>query len=98
MATKKPQSWTFLTNHSHVLCLINSNPNITIRDMAIKVGITERAVLNILSDLTETAYLTVKKVGRNNHYSMNKDKNLRHPIENHCTIDDFLKPLSKKIS
>lgn len=46
MATKKPQSWTFLTNHSHVLCLINSNLNITIRDMATKVETTERAVLN----------------------------------------------------
>ncbi|WP_150466231.1 helix-turn-helix transcriptional regulator [Francisella sp. SYW-9] len=98
MAIKKNHNWTFLTNHSHVLCLINSNPNITIRDMAIKVGITERAVLNILSDLTETAYLTVTKVGRNNHYEINKDKRLRHPIENHCTIDDFLEPLVAKKS
>ncbi|MBK2356529.1 helix-turn-helix transcriptional regulator [Francisella hispaniensis] len=96
MPTKKQQSWTFLTNHSHVLCLINSDPNITIRDMAIKVGITERAVLNILSDLTETAYLTVTKIGRNNHYTINKDKKLRHPIESHCNIDDFLKPLAVK--
>ncbi|BCD90937.1 ArsR family transcriptional regulator [Francisella halioticida] len=93
MTTKKNHSWTFLTNHSHVLCLINNNPNITIRDIAIKIGITERAVLNILSDLTETAYLTITKIGRNNHYEINKEKRLRHPIENHCTIDDFLGPL-----
>lgn len=95
MASKN-QSWTFLTNHSHVLCLINNDPKITIRDMAIKVGITERAVLNILSDLTATEYLSVTKVGRNNHYSVNKHKSLRHPIENHCTIDDFLKTLEAK--
>ena len=62
MSTKKLTNWTFLSNHSHVLYLINSNPKITIRDMAIKVGITERAVLNILSDLTDTAYLTVTKL------------------------------------
>lgn len=93
MSTKKQTQWTFLTNHSHVLYLINSNPKITIRDMAIKVGITERAVLNILSDLTETAYLTVTKVGRNNKYIINKDKNLRHPIEEHCTVADFFAAL-----
>ncbi|MDE4940474.1 ArsR family transcriptional regulator, partial [Francisella tularensis subsp. holarctica] len=34
MPTKKQQSLTFLTNHTHELCLINSDPNITIRDMA----------------------------------------------------------------
>jgi predicted transcriptional regulator len=90
---KKNHNWTFLTNHSHVLCLINKDPNITIRDMAIKIGITERAVLNILGDLTETDYLKVTKIGRNNRYSINKSKNLRHPVESHCTIDDFLKPL-----
>lgn len=89
MSTKKQTNWTFLTNHSHILYLINSNPKTTIRDMAIKVGITERAVLNILGDLTETAYLKVTKEGRNNCYSINKDKNLRHPIEEHCTIKDF---------
>jgi hypothetical protein len=61
--------------------------------MAIKIGITERAVLNILGDLTETDYLKVTKIGRNNRYSINKSKNLRHPVESHCTIDDFLKPL-----
>ena len=93
MSTKKQTQWTFLTNHSHVLYLINSNPKITIRDMAIKVGITERAVLNILSDLTETAYLTVTKVGRNNQYIINKDKNLRHLIEEHCTVADFFAAL-----
>lgn len=96
MSTKKQAQWTFLTNHSHVLYLINSNPKITIRDMAIKVRITERAVLNILSDLTETAYLTVKKVGRNNQYNINKDKKLRHPIEEHCTVTDFLNALVSK--
>ena len=95
MSTKKLTNWTFLSNHSHVLYLINSNPNITIRDMTIKVGITERAVLNILSDLTETAYLTVTKVGRNNQYIINKDKKLRHPIEEHCTVTDFFDALSK---
>ena len=95
MSTKKLTNWTFLSNHSHVLYLINSNPKITIRDMAIKVGITERAILNILSDLTETAYLTVTKVGRNNQYIINKDKKLRHPIEEHCTVTDFFDALSK---
>ena len=94
MSTKKQTQWTFLSNHSHVLYLINDDPKITIRDMAIKIGITERAILNILSDLTETAYLAVTKVGRNNQYSINRNKKLRHPIEEHCTVTDFFAALS----
>ena len=35
-------SWTFLTNHSHVLLFLAQNPYKRMRDIATEVGITER--------------------------------------------------------
>ena len=49
--------WTFLTNHAHVLLSISRDPDIRIRDLAERVGITERAAQRILTDLVEQGYL-----------------------------------------
>jgi hypothetical protein len=46
-----PPVWTFLSNHSHVLFCIAFWPDIRIRDIAVKVRITERAVQRIMVDL-----------------------------------------------
>jgi DNA-binding MarR family transcriptional regulator len=43
--------WTFLTNHAHVLLCIAKWPSVTMRDVAARVGITERAVQRIVADL-----------------------------------------------
>src|SRR5579872_522378 len=43
--------WTLLTNHGHVLVLLARNPSIVLREVAVKVGITERAVQRIIADL-----------------------------------------------
>ena len=49
----KPKSggWTFLSNHGHVLVALSRDPRARLRDLAEAVGITERSVLLILSDL-----------------------------------------------
>ena len=44
-------SWTFLTNHTHVLVCIARDPAVTMREVAEFVGITERAVQRIVRDL-----------------------------------------------
>jgi predicted transcriptional regulator len=84
------EGWTFLTNHSHVLLSIVADPEIRLRDIALKVGITERAAARIVADLIEGGYLTSTKVGRRNHYSVNPGQSLRHPIEQHCRIGSLL--------
>lgn len=81
-----PSGWTFLTNHSHVLLCIAADPEVRIRDMADRVGITERAVQRIINDLEAESYLTVSKEGRRNRYQVNVDLPLRHPIERHQTV------------
>jgi hypothetical protein len=84
------EGWTFLTNHSHVLLSIASDPAIRLRDVAQNVGITERAAQRIVADLIEGGYLTSTRIGRRNRYTVNPDRALRHPIERHCRIASLL--------
>ncbi|TNF89553.1 MAG: winged helix-turn-helix domain-containing protein [Gammaproteobacteria bacterium] len=88
--------WTFLTNHAHVLLCIAENPDIRLRDVAEKVGITERAVQRIVVELEEAGYVTHERVGRRNRYEVNADLTLRHPLEDHLAIGALLRVLSRK--
>jgi DNA-binding Lrp family transcriptional regulator len=74
-------AWTFLTNHAHVLVLIAQDPEIRLRDVAERVGITERAVQRIVADLEAAAYLERKRFGRRNHYLVDLEMPVRHPVE-----------------
>ena len=82
--------WTFLTNHAHVLIVLHGNPDMVLREVALKVGITERGVQRIIQDLEEGGFIRREKVGRKNHYQVLTDKPLRHPIEAHRDIGDLL--------
>ena len=86
--------WTFLTNHTHVLLCLYRNPEITLREVAVLVGITERMVQKIVAELVDAAYMAVTKVGRRNTYQITVDRKLRHPLESHCSIGDLLENLS----
>ena len=74
-------SWTFLSNHAHVLLCIARDPETRLRDIADAVGITERAAQRIVSDLVSAGYLTRQRVGRRNRYQVHLDLPLRHPLE-----------------
>ena len=76
-----PGPWTFLTNHAHVLLCLAAAPGSRVRDIADRVGISERAVLRILHDLVDAGYLTRERVGRRSHYRVVEDRPMRHPIE-----------------
>jgi len=82
--------WTFLTNHSHVLVLLARNPTIVLREVALQIGITERAVQRIIADLEAGEIIEREKVGRQNHYRIRTNQPLRHPIESHRTIGELL--------
>lgn len=87
------RSWTFFTNHAHVFFLLTSNPDILLRDIAKQVGITERAVQKILTELINEGFVEVERRGRTNHYKLFLNHPLRHPIERHRTIADMVKAL-----
>jgi DNA-binding IclR family transcriptional regulator len=82
--------WTFLTNHAHVLFCIAQDPEVRLRDVAARVGITERAVQRIVTDLEGEGYLVVSKEGRRNRYEVRYDLPLRHPIERHRSVKSLI--------
>lgn len=82
--------WSFLTSYAHVLVLLSQYPSIVLREVATQVGITERAVQRIIHELEHEGFIKREKVGRQNHYQVIGDKNLRHPLEEHCTVEDLL--------
>jgi predicted transcriptional regulator len=84
-------SWSFLTNHTHVLLCISENPDVTVRDLSLRIGITERAVMRIVGELDEAGVLVRTREGRRNHYTINERLPLRHPIERHCSVGDLIR-------
>ena len=86
--------WTFLTNHTHVLAMLHANPETVLREVALEVGITERAVQRIIHDLEEAGFIERERIGRHNRYHILESQPLRHPIESHRNIGDLLDLIS----
>lgn len=82
--------WNFFTNHAHVLICLARNAEQPLREVALSVGITERAVQRIVAELEEAGYLERERVGRQNCYVIHTGGRLRHPLEAHRTIGDLL--------
>jgi len=92
---KVTTSWTFFTNHAHVLMCLEKNPSELIRDLAVEVGITERAVQRIIVDLEADGYLNHIRDGRRNVYKVFTRKPLRHDIEKHKQVHDLIHLINK---
>ena len=89
--TREPEpTWTFLTNHAHVLLCLAREPEVRMRDVATLVGITERAVQRIVADLEEAEYVERSRHGRRNRYAVRTDLPLRHPIERHERVSSLI--------
>lgn len=83
--------WTFLTNHGHVLVCIANDPGIRGRDIAARVGVTERAAQTMIADLVADGYVIRTRIGRRNHYEINADRPLRHPVEQPHSVGELLR-------
>jgi predicted transcriptional regulator len=83
-------SWTFLSNYAHVLVCLNRDPHQTLRTVALKVGITERAVQRIVGDLVNAEVINKQRDGRRNRYKINTHSHLRHPLEETKTVGELL--------
>jgi hypothetical protein len=86
--------WTIFSNHGHVLVCLAKNKEARLRDVAADVGITERAVQKIVHELQRGGFISIVKHGRCNHYDVNARKNLRHPLQSHCTVGALLQALA----
>jgi len=90
MTEPTTHQWTFLTNHAHVLICIAQDPESRLRDIAERVGITERSTQSLVADLVDDGYLVRTRVGRRNHYEVHADLPFRHPIEREQQVSSLL--------
>lgn len=84
------RAWTFLSNHAHVLVCLAAEPDLVLREVASRVGITERAVQYILADLEAGGIVVRTRVGRRNRYVLRLDAPLRHPLEAHRSVRELV--------
>jgi DNA-binding MarR family transcriptional regulator len=86
--------WTFLTNHTHVLVCLADDPDLRIRDIAERVGITERATQRIVAELAASGYLEKSREGRRNRYRVVTARPLRHPLERSHSVGELLEAVA----
>jgi predicted transcriptional regulator len=89
-STDGQKTWRFLSNHTQVLLALHRDPTARLRDVAVHVGITERAAQRIVADLIESGYVESERIGRRNHYSVNADIAMRHPAQDGHEIGELL--------
>jgi DNA-binding MarR family transcriptional regulator len=94
MSNPIEKTWTFLTNHAQVLICLAEDPDIRLRDVAERVGITERATQRILAELVESGYVRTTRVGRRNRYVVDREHAMRHTAQIGYEIGTLLEALS----
>ncbi len=85
--------WTFFSNYAHALVCLAESPEATLREVAERIGITERSAQRIITNLDEAGILRREKSGRRNTYVIDTSAHLRHPLEEHCTVGELLKTI-----
>lgn len=83
-------TWTFFSNHTHVLVSLSASNDKVLKEVAFEVGITERAVQKIVAELEDAGILFRTKVGRRNSYRIKRSAKLRHKLESHRTVGHML--------
>ena len=92
------KTWRFLSNHTQVLLCIQRDPESRYRDIAERVGITERAAQRIVADLIESGYVESERVGRRNRYRINPNVAMRHPAQDGHQVGELLRLLEEESS
>lgn len=89
------RSWTFLTNHGHVLLAVARAPDARVAEIAAEVGVSTRAALSILRDLEEGGYLIRTRQGRRTHYELRPHQHFRHPSTAGHQVDGLIALLGR---
>lgn len=95
MASASPTSWTFLTSHARVLLCIAQDPDIRLREIGERVGVTERAAHRIVADLADAGYVSRERHGRRNRYTVNSNLTLPDPVARRQRVGDLLALLTE---
>jgi DNA-binding IclR family transcriptional regulator len=90
MVLEEAPKWSFLTNHARVLLCIAQDPGIRLREIGDRVGITERAAYNIVTELAACGYISRERDGRRNNYTIHPHLPLRDRLARKQRIGDLL--------
>jgi len=82
--------WAFISSHGTVLIEVARDPRATVREIAERVGLTERQAHRVLADLVAEGYVVRERVGRRNRYRIEKSHPLRHPSVSERRVGDLL--------
>lgn len=87
---------SFLSSYAHVLVCLAENPRARLREVAERVGVTERTASRLIRRLDEEGFVERRRRGRRNVYRVRARKPLGHPIESGCTLEDLLRPVLRR--
>lgn len=90
------ENWSFLTNHARVLLSIAHDPGVRLREIAAGLGMTERSVYGIVTDLAAAGYVVKRKDGRRNRYEIQAHLPLPEPGSRAPAIGEVLAVLLGK--
>lgn len=82
--------WTFFSPYAHVLICLAENPRARLREVAERVGVTERTAARLVDRLAQNGVVRRKRQGRRNFYEIDVRGPLAHPIEAGCPVDQLI--------
>lgn len=82
--------WTFLSNHGRVFVYITKHPKSTTEAISRQVGLTQRGVQKIISELEAAGYIARRREGRCNLYTVRPELPMRHQLERDHAVGDLL--------
>ncbi|MDF1850871.1 MAG: hypothetical protein P1U85_08565 [Verrucomicrobiales bacterium] len=94
LLTERPK-WGFMSNHTHVLVCLYLDPEMRLSEISFRVGLTLRIVQKIIKELADEKVIAIEKIGRRNHYRINLEYRLRHPLVKQHTVGELLEVVTR---
>ncbi len=89
--SEQETDWTFFSPYAHVLICLADNPRIRLRELAERVGVTERTAMRLVDRLDRAGVVRRQRDGRRNVYEIVAGGALLHPIESGCSLERLLR-------
>lgn len=87
------KEWAFLSNHGKVFGYLARHPENTIQAVAQDIGLSMKAVHNIIDDLERDGYLECIATGKGNRYMIHPEMPVQPTLEEDYAIGELLESL-----